>query len=167
MSEFVININDTELKVQISNDDLITIDNKNYSYELIVSKNNSFILKLNNLQYQIDLIDRKNGSYELLVNNLTINTIARSSLEQKALRLIEQANVKSHHNTEIKAPMPGMILKIKKKPGDKIMIGESILILEAMKMENDLKSPATGVIKEIVVKEGSPVEKGAKLISIE
>ena len=167
MSEFVININGSELQVNILSEDKVLVNNSEIDYELIEVKNNSYILKLNKKQYQVDLIDKNKESYELLINNEQRNSIARSSLEHKAMKLIEQANVKTHHHTEMKAPMPGMILKIKKKTGDKIMQGESILILEAMKMENDLKSPASGIIKEINVTEGRAVEKGTKLFSIE
>jgi biotin carboxyl carrier protein len=167
MSEFVININENELQVLIQSEDTVQINKKKYSYDLLETKNHSFILKLNNRQYQIDLIEKKNGFYELLINNITINTTVRTLLEHKALKLIERANLNSNHHTEMKAPMPGMILKIKKKPGDMILMGESVLILEAMKMENDLKSPAAGIIKEILAKEGNAVEKGTKLFSIE
>ena len=167
MSEFVININESEFEVRILDDYKVLLNNTEINYELIEVKNNSYTLKLNDKQYQVALIDKNKESYELLINNALINTIARSSLEHKAKQLIEQASVKSKHHTEMKAPMPGMILKIRKKPGDKITQGESVLILEAMKMENDLKSPASGIIKEINVNEGSAVEKGAKLFSIE
>jgi pyruvate carboxylase subunit B len=63
--------------------------------------------------------------------------------------------------------MPGLILKIRKNVGDKVEQGESVIILEAMKMENDLKAPASGQIKKIFVTEGSAVEKGSALFSIE
>ena len=63
--------------------------------------------------------------------------------------------------------MPGLLLKIKKKEGDSVEIGESIAVLEAMKMENDILSPATGVIKEIKVKEGASVEKDEIILKID
>ena len=62
--------------------------------------------------------------------------------------------------------MPGMIIKIKKKAGEKVNSGESILILEAMKMENDIRSPISGIIENIKINEGKTVEKGAKLFTI-
>jgi biotin carboxyl carrier protein len=68
---------------------------------------------------------------------------------------------------DVKAPMPGLILKIRKKAGETVEQGESLIILEAMKMENDLKAPASGIIKSILVSEGSAVEKGVVLFSIE
>jgi biotin carboxyl carrier protein len=63
--------------------------------------------------------------------------------------------------------MPGMILKIKKKVGDEIEQGDSLLILEAMKMENDIRSPVSGKVKEIKIKEGQAVEKGISILVIE
>ena len=63
--------------------------------------------------------------------------------------------------------MPGLLLKMKKKEGDSIEMGESIGILEAMKMENDIISPASGIIKEIFKKEGASVEKDEIILKIE
>jgi len=63
--------------------------------------------------------------------------------------------------------MPGMVLKIQKKENEEIIIGEPVLILEAMKMENEVTSPYTGLLKKIYVNENTPVEKGTKLFRIE
>ncbi len=60
----------------------------------------------------------------------------------------------------IKAMLPGVVAKILVKEGDKVKAGETIMILEAMKMENEVKSPKEGVIKQILVKEGDRVETG-------
>jgi len=57
-------------------------------------------------------------------------------------------------------------LRVRKKVGEQVELGESVIILEAMKMENDLKSPASGIIENIYVTEGSAVEKGVILFSI-
>jgi biotin carboxyl carrier protein len=67
----------------------------------------------------------------------------------------------------IDSPMPGKVIKLLKKPGDAVREGEGILVVEAMKMENELKSPKTGVVKEIKVREGEAVESGARLALIE
>ena len=60
--------------------------------------------------------------------------------------------------------MPGLILKIMAEPGQSIKKGEPILILEAMKMENVIKSPVDGVIKKVLVKEKDSVPKNQVLI---
>ena len=63
-------------------------------------------------------------------------------------------------DTPINAPMPGKVTKILKKPGDKIAKGECIMILEAMKMQNEIGSPISGVIKSINVNKGDAVKPG-------
>ena len=63
--------------------------------------------------------------------------------------------------------MPGKIVKINKKEGDSVTKGETVLILEAMKMENEIKAGATGVIKSVNVKEGQALEAGFLMVEIE
>jgi biotin carboxyl carrier protein len=66
----------------------------------------------------------------------------------------------------VKAPIPGVIVTIKKKVGDRVAKGEAIVILEAMKMESEIEAPAAGVIEEILVKEKAPVHEGDSLVKI-
>lgn len=67
----------------------------------------------------------------------------------------------------IKAPMPGMVLKVLVQPGQRIAKGDGLLILEAMKMENVLKAPADATIKSIRIAERTAVGKGDVLIELE
>ena len=63
--------------------------------------------------------------------------------------------------------MPGKIVKIMKKEGDKVSKGETVLILEAMTMENEIKSGADGTVKSVNVKEGQALEAGFLMVEIE
>jgi len=65
------------------------------------------------------------------------------------------------------SPMPGTILKVNKAQGDTIKAGESVVVLEAMKMENDITAPADGVIKSLNVSQGQTVSKGDVLFEVE
>lgn len=67
--------------------------------------------------------------------------------------------------SELKAPMPGMVLNILVQPGEEVKKDQPLLVLEAMKMENVIKSPGDGVVKAIVAQQGKAVEKGQLLIS--
>jgi len=66
----------------------------------------------------------------------------------------------------IKAPMPGLIIEIKVKEGDSVKPGQVVAIMEAMKMENDLRSTLSGTVKEICVQKGAQVSTGEILIVI-
>ena len=66
----------------------------------------------------------------------------------------------------VKSPMPGNILKINVSLGQKVNEGDALLILEAMKMENEVVAPKSGTIAQIIVSKGAVVETGAPLIVI-
>ena len=112
-------------------------------------------------------VEKINGDlFKVLVNGHQYEITVRTALQEKAYKLLEKAAIGQSHHTNVKAPMPGLILKLKKNAGEKVVQGESIVILEAMKMENDLKAPASGIIEKVFVTEGSAVEKGVLLFSI-
>ncbi|MEY3419934.1 MAG: hypothetical protein RIR48_214, partial [Bacteroidota bacterium] len=72
-----------------------------------------------------------------------------------------------HSVKEIKSPMPGMVVNIFVKEGDSVLEGEKLLTLEAMKMENILKSPGEGIIKKINIEKTQSVDKNQILIEFE
>lgn len=72
-----------------------------------------------------------------------------------------------HKIKDVRAPMPGLVLDIMVEPGQTVTHGDPLLVLEAMKMENVIKSPGEGTIKQIHVLKGSAVDKGAVLIELE
>jgi biotin carboxyl carrier protein len=67
---------------------------------------------------------------------------------------------------QVKAPMPGLVLRILVKDGDEVKKGETLLVLEAMKMENVIKAPADLVVKKITVTEKTAVDKNQVLIEL-
>ena len=66
-----------------------------------------------------------------------------------------------------RAPMPGLVVRLFVEEGDRVEAGQSVAIVEAMKMENDLKAESDGVVSKVRVAEGEPVEKGAVLVEFE
>lgn len=67
----------------------------------------------------------------------------------------------------LKAPMPGLVLRVQVVPGQRVPAGAGLVVLEAMKMENELKAPAAAVIKAVRVQPGAAVEKGQVLLDFE
>jgi len=65
------------------------------------------------------------------------------------------------------APMPAKVIKVNCKAGEKVRKGEMLLVLEAMKMENEIRSPADGTIKEVMIEEGANVSHDEKMIVFE
>ena len=166
MNEYVVTLKDKRSLIKISQNSEITINGETHHYELIVLNNSTYRLRIDERFYDITSAKIDNYRFSIGLEGHTFETVVMTTLQDKASKVIEQTGA-AHKLNEIKAPMPGMILKLKKKNGDKIELGESVVILEAMKMENDIKAPSSGVIKDVYVSEGSAVEKGAKLFSIE
>lgn len=166
MNKFIAKHNDTSLNIQIINHDLIKVNETYKKVELHQLDKNKFLLKTDNKFYSAFLISNDGNELDVVINNTQVRIEVLSELQAKALQLIENTGRAEHHQTEIKSPMPGMVLKVYKKSGDKIHRGETVMVLEAMKMENEIKSPKDGIVSEISVEQGKPVEKNVILFSI-
>jgi biotin carboxyl carrier protein len=62
--------------------------------------------------------------------------------------------------------MPGLVLSVEAQPGTAVTPGDGVIVLEAMKMENEIRTSTAGIVREVLVTAGSPVEKGAPLVRI-
>ena len=93
--------------------------------------------------------------FELMVNDALELMIERLGLQRHRSNALEQ----------LRAPMPGLVLKLLVNPGDTIQPGDPVVILEAMKMENVIKSTGHGTVDQLLVREGQPVEKEAVLMT--
>lgn len=122
----------------------ILYQNKSYRAEVVTADKiaKSFVFKINGKNYTVELKDK----FDLLLEKMGMS---------------KSASTKINH---IKAPMPGLIIDLKVKAGDVVKPGDQLLILEAMKMENILKSQGEGTVKNVKVKKGDTVEKGQVLV---
>ena len=125
-------------------------------------------------------IDGQVGFYELqrdrgkiigaVYNNRSYKTVMRNPQQDQLERLLEEFGAGmggSASDTKIKAPMPGKILGLSVKPGDRIELGQVVLVLEAMKMENEISSTVEGVVKDVKVKVGDSVQVDDVMIETE
>jgi acetyl/propionyl-CoA carboxylase alpha subunit len=85
----------------------------------------------------------------------------------RAIRDLSGAAAGPSGPAPLKAPMPGLILRINVQVGDAVQAGQGLVVMEAMKMENELRAQAAGKVKSVLVSVGAAVEKGALLIELE
>lgn len=103
-----------------------------------------------------------NGTkYEVEIEEIDAAAVAAAS---KAAEPVKAAPAGA--GTEVRSPMPGNILQVNVNPGDVVKEGQQLMILEAMKMENEILAPCAGKIGAIAVAKGSSVESGALLCTI-
>ncbi len=140
-----------------------SIDGTPFNGSLKQIENGSYLLILENKVIPIELIEVNGKEIKLKYNGIE----AVFTLEDELDLVISQLGLKntaaSKHDT-LKAPMPGLIIDIRVKEGDKIKKGDVLLILEAMKMENVIKATHDGEIKKILIKQSDTVEKNQLLI---
>jgi biotin carboxyl carrier protein len=78
-----------------------------------------------------------------------------------------KTSAQAHGEQRITAPMPGRIVRVLVQPGDIVELRQPVIVIEAMKMENELRAPKAGVVKEVAVEPGASVESGRLLIVVE
>jgi pyruvate carboxylase subunit B len=91
------------------------------------------------------------------------------ALDERTRAINERSGVsaKASGPAPVVAPMPGLIVRINAAVGDAVAAGQGLVVMEAMKMENELRAQAAGKVKNILVAPGTAVEKGALLIELE
>jgi biotin carboxyl carrier protein len=166
MNEFIVSIDGLKKTLTVIDHNNVILDGKNLRVRLSKLNQHLYLLKMGDKVFEITSNKLSKEKFGVLVYGHYYETIVRTRLQEKAIEYLSKKEKQSRKDV-IKAPMPGLMLKLKKNVGDSVEIGESVAVLEAMKMENDLRSPASGIIKEINVKEGASVEKDEIILKIE
>lgn len=161
------------------------VTTKDHSLELEIQQDKAIY---NGKEVACQVLSQTKGEVVLLIENQVFrvqnltkdeessNQTARINGKKAAVRIQSETDLLlekmggtgAGHQTSknIKAPMPGLIVKLLVTPGDTVEKGQVLLNFEAMKMENQLKSPGSGVIKSILVNPGDKVEKNQMLIEM-
>jgi pyruvate carboxylase subunit B len=106
------------------------------------------------------------GDYTLWVDGYRFDVEALDE-RTSAIRELSKLSSAALGPAPLIAPMPGLIVRINVQPGDKVGQGQGLVVMEAMKMENELRAQAAGTVKSVNVATGTAVEKGTVLIEME
>jgi pyruvate carboxylase subunit B len=122
-------------------------------------------LLADNTIFEFDIV-RSNGGFDLWHGSRMVRTTVVDEKTDRFRKLMgaTSAGVKA---SSLRAPMPGLILKVEVEPGQHVKKGDGLVIVEAMKMENELRAHAPAIVKEIRVKPGQAVEKNQELVIFE
>jgi len=85
----------------------------------------------------------------------------------RSIRQLAGSAVRRTGPASVAAPMPGLVVRVLVQPGDRVSAGQGVVVIEAMKMENELRSSTAGVVRAVAVAPGSAVEKGAVLVEFD
>lgn len=147
---FMVNGSAVKLDVQAlthPNTSSVIYQNKSYNVELVEldTTEKTARVKVNGTLHSVQVEDQ----FDLLLKQLGMDATAGTKIR------------------EIKAPMPGLVLKIMVAEGTEVKKGDNLLVLEAMKMENILKSTTDGIVKKIHVAQGDKIEKNTVLLQFQ
>jgi len=154
-----------EFEFDIDSSGNSTVNGIKKQVKFIVHSDGSFLLSVDGKTKEADLVrnDKENKQIILRIEGKKYTI----QLKEPVDVLLDQLGMKTGGHKKInnlKAPMPGLIVKILAKEGEHYKAGEPLLILEAMKMENVFKAAADVIIKDIQITEKSTVEKGQVLM---
>lgn len=144
------------------------IDGKEFQLDIIALSENGYHVIQDNKSYRISVaaIDKENKKVELVINGQKYSVEIKDRMDL----LLEKMGMNKGASNKLnllKAPMPGLVLQVMISAGQEVKKGDSLLILEAMKMENVIKSPGEGVVKSVLVMAKDKVEKNAVMIEFE
>ncbi len=142
-------------------------------------------VRLEGRTHVLDALELEDGGLSLIVDGrsfpadyeekgdevavlLRHSVFAVEVLDERRLRMRAASGKLAAEGPQVvTAPMPGKIVRVLVKPGDEVAEGQGLVVVEAMKMENELRAAKAGKVREVAVREGTAVEGGAKLCVVE
>ena len=175
---FIAHLGDREHEIIVNNhaaDDgyyTMTLDGKDYEVDAQLMRSHIVSTLIDHRSYDVDIEkvgdpdDTLDGRMRARVRG---RVVSLNMLDERRHKMKEAASAHLHGEgvAQIDSPMPGKVLKLLVSEGDEVTQGQGIVVVEAMKMENELKSPKDGTVTRIDCKEGQAVNAGATLIIIE
>ena len=142
----------------------VTVEGRTFELESLVLPHGAVSMIVEGQSFSVEFDEKGDEVGVVLRGQLTRFDVA----DERKLRLrAATAGFAVEGKQTVVAPMPGKIVKIFVKVGDVVTEGQGLVVVEAMKMENELKSPKAGTITQIITKEGATVENGAPLVVVE
>jgi biotin carboxyl carrier protein len=122
-----------------------------------------YSLIIDNQSYEV-IVEERDGKYQVLIQGTLYEVIVE---DERARRLAAAGGgLRAGGDNAIRSPMPGLIVDVVVSEGDAVAAGQTVVILESMKMQNELKAAADGVVAKVSVKAGENVEQNKELVVI-
>jgi biotin carboxyl carrier protein len=157
--EYMVTVNEVD-----ANKYEVAIDDKSYIVDTQLTESSVYSLIVNGKSYETD-VDYNDGVYSILTEGDLFKIEVMDELKKKMME--RRGGGAAEGKQVIKSEMPGAIIDVKVNVGDQVNEGDVLLILEAMKMQNEIRSPKDGEVKEVFVKAGENIEADAKMVVVE
>ncbi len=159
-------VNILDKQISLINENNIWMENPSKSLQIVKQNDETLLLITPKKVYTITClnINHETKTLTLLYNGNKFNASITEPIDE-ILKSMGLENALTPKISDMKAPMPGLVLQVLVNPGDEVNKGDKILVLEAMKMENAIKSPTDGIVNDVHVSQGMAVDKNQILIT--
>ncbi len=145
--------------------DVVKINGREYPVELREDEKYGVHVLWKNRRYPVEVVRTKQNRYEILFNDISHTFTVETPVSMQRRKVLGKGRP-SAATVMVKAPMPGKIIDVPVREGSEVMRGEPLVILEAMKMQNEIQSAVSGKVTRIAVRAGDNVMKDDLLAEI-
>jgi len=160
----------------------VTVNGRDYRVQLEPQQDGTWLCQVNGDPIAVDSRSTAAGILSLLIAGESYEVVANPAQQQIAFQgqkfSVEVRDPRSWRSRRgrsgseagpknVVAPMPGKVVRVIVQPGNEVEHGAAIVVIEAMKMQNELKSPKKGMVRKVLAAEGAPVNAGDVLAIIE
>jgi biotin carboxyl carrier protein len=163
--KYITHVEDQEYTIIIDRDDQIVVNDRVFNIDFQkLSEGGMLSLLINNRSLEA-IVEERDDAWEVLLQGELYSIQVQ---DERAYRLAKARGTAAEASGEalVKSPMPGLIVAVPVEQGQAIKKGDQVIILESMKMENELRSPRDGVVLRVHVEQGASVDKDQVLVTI-
>jgi biotin carboxyl carrier protein len=162
-------VNEQVYEIDIDHHGEVTVDGIELGADMrLVGGSNLYSLLVDNASYEVVLDPESEGHSNYRVMTRGLQYVVRVQDERsRRLALVDRSLRPPDGELLIKAPIPGLVVRTPVQAGQEVAEGDTLIILEAMKMENELRAPRAGVVHDVKVSPGAQVQLGQTLLTLQ
>jgi biotin carboxyl carrier protein len=135
----------------------VKLDGRPVAVDAVEITPNTLSILLDGVSFEINVTPSPDGKLKLQSGS---REFIAEVIDPRAWSGRRHGSVEAEGRQQIVAPMPGKVVRLLVKEGDRVEAGQGLLVVEAMKMQNEIRSPKTGIVERVLAKEGHPVNAG-------
>ena len=162
--KYVTTINNKTFEIEIQRDGSLLVNGERREVDFLALGPSLYSILMDGRSHELVIEEREDDIEVLLRGKLYSGTV----LDERAQLMAERSGgmISETGEMSIKAPMPGLVALVPVEVGQEVRAGQTVIVLESMKMQNELKSPRDGVVQHINVTAGQSVEQNKILVTI-
>ena len=142
----------------------VILDGRPVAVDAVEIAPNTLSILLDGQSFEISVTPAPDGKLKLQTGT---QEFTAEVIDPRAWSGRRHGHVEAEGRQQIVAPMPGKVVRLLVKAGDHVEIGQALLVVEAMKMQNEIRSPKSGTVQRVLAEEGQPVNAGEVLAWVE